>query len=107
MNIRNVDADRMLGAFGLETRKPTTEQVLPALGIFGVGVVLGAGVGLMLAPKPGRVFREGLTRRFGTPEETDYDSWTTAELYARAREMGIEGRSEMNRDDLIEALQAH
>jgi hypothetical protein len=32
------------------------------------------------------------------------DDRTKEQLYDRAREMGIEGRSQMNRDDLIEAI---
>lgn len=33
-----------------------------------------------------------------------YEEWTREELYERARELEIEGRSDMNKDDLIAAL---
>lgn len=33
-----------------------------------------------------------------------YEQWTKAELYQRAQELDIDGRSTMNKDDLIEAL---
>ncbi|HEX7355805.1 MAG TPA: Rho termination factor N-terminal domain-containing protein [Mycobacteriales bacterium] len=33
-----------------------------------------------------------------------YDDWTKDELVQRAREIGIEGRSSMNKDELIHAL---
>ncbi|WP_370237743.1 MULTISPECIES: DUF7218 family protein [Henriciella] len=33
-----------------------------------------------------------------------YESWTKDDLYDRAAELGIEGRSSMNKDDLIKAL---
>ena len=33
-----------------------------------------------------------------------YEEWTKDELYDRAQEIGIEGRSEMTKDELIEAL---
>ena len=33
-----------------------------------------------------------------------YEDWTKDELYHRAQELEIEGRSEMTKDELIEAL---
>lgn len=36
-----------------------------------------------------------------------YEDWTKSELDNRAREIGIEGRSEMNKDELIDALRNH
>ena len=33
-----------------------------------------------------------------------YEDWTKDELYDRAAELDIEGRSDMNKDDLIAAL---
>lgn len=33
-----------------------------------------------------------------------YEYWTRDELYERAKELEIEGRSDMNKDDLIKAL---
>ncbi|MFI4916018.1 MAG: Rho termination factor N-terminal domain-containing protein [Phycisphaerales bacterium JB060] len=36
-----------------------------------------------------------------------YEEWTKDELYERAQEVGIEGRSDMTKDELIDALRNH
>lgn len=36
-----------------------------------------------------------------------YDAWTKDELYAQAQKVGIEGRSKMKKDQLINALRNH
>lgn len=36
-----------------------------------------------------------------------YDDWTKDKLQKRAREIGIEGRSSMSKDELIKALRDH
>jgi hypothetical protein len=35
-----------------------------------------------------------------------YDEWTKDELYARAQELDVEGRSDMSKDELIQALRS-
>ncbi|SEL00967.1 Rho termination factor, N-terminal domain [Roseovarius nanhaiticus] len=36
-----------------------------------------------------------------------YEEWTKYDLYERAQEIGIDGRSDMTKDELIEALRKH
>ena len=36
-----------------------------------------------------------------------YEEWTTEELYERAKDIGIEGRSDMDKSELISALRNH
>ena len=36
-----------------------------------------------------------------------YEVWSKDDLEERARELGIEGRSKMNKDELIDALRNH
>ena len=40
-------------------------------------------------------------------EAGSYDDWTKDDLERRAAEIGIEGRSDMNKDELIDALRNH
>ncbi len=40
-------------------------------------------------------------------ESPPYEDWTKDELYDKAQDVGIEGRSDMNKDELIDALRNH
>ena len=40
-------------------------------------------------------------------ESGSYDDWSKEDLEDRAREIGIEGRSDMAKDELIKALRSH
>jgi len=40
-------------------------------------------------------------------ESGRYEDWSVDELHERAAEIGIEGRSGMNKDELIKALRNH
>lgn len=49
--------------------------------------------------------RSEVGRRGG--ESGDYEDWTVDELHDRAAELDIEGRSSMDKDELIKALRNH
>lgn len=49
--------------------------------------------------------RSDVSRRGG--ESGSYEDWTVDELRHRARELELEGRSSMSKDQLIDALRHH
>jgi hypothetical protein len=59
-DLRNVSADDLLGLIGVQRRRGASAWLWPALGLFGAGLLAGAGVGLLLAPKSGRQLRQSL-----------------------------------------------
>ncbi|MBH24400.1 MAG: hypothetical protein CMH57_08115 [Myxococcales bacterium] len=54
---------QILDSLGLQEKHPTTDYVLPALGIFGAGIAVGALLGVLFAPKPGPELRSDIRRR--------------------------------------------
>lgn len=63
-SFRDLDRERVLELIGLERRRNAAERVLPVIALFGAGILLGVGVGIMVAPKPGRELRQDLKGRF-------------------------------------------
>lgn len=61
--------DDVLGVVGLETRKGMMDYVWPAVGILAAGVVIGAGLGLLFAPKSGRELRADIGTQAGALKE--------------------------------------
>ena len=59
-DITNVDKNDVLGMLGLEARRSQSTRMLTALGTFGIGLLVGAGVALLLAPKAGGDLRRDL-----------------------------------------------
>lgn len=49
--------------------------------------------------------RSSVGRKGG--QAPSYDEWTKQDLMGRAKELGIDGRSSMSKDELIEALRNH
>ena len=52
-------------AIGVRARASTTEDVLTAFGIFGTGMMLGAGLALLFAPKAGHQIRHDIAEKIG------------------------------------------
>lgn len=53
-------------AVGLEARSSSTGDMLAVVSIFGAGIILGAGLALMFAPKAGQELRHDLAEKVGT-----------------------------------------
>ena len=60
MNWNNLSRDQMAEALGLHRQHTTGDMIVPALAIFGAGLLVGAGLGLLLAPKSGAELRSDI-----------------------------------------------
>jgi hypothetical protein len=68
-NLKDLDKDDVLAMLGLSSKQSTTGLLTEALAVFGVGVLVGAGVALLVAPKPGRQMREEIHARISAGRE--------------------------------------
>jgi hypothetical protein len=65
----------------------------------------GARVGATIEREANRVVDRASRRVAGKPASgTPYESWTKAQLVERAREVGVDGRATMNKEELVTAL---
>jgi len=62
-DIRDMSKEDLLGALGLQQRQTAADWILPGLGLFAVGVLVGAGLGLIFAPKSGAQLRNEIAGR--------------------------------------------
>jgi hypothetical protein len=60
MDWNRLSREQMIGALGLDRQHTTGDMIVPALAIFGAGLLVGAGLGLLLAPKSGQELRADL-----------------------------------------------
>jgi hypothetical protein len=57
--------EEIANAIGLETRTSASGDALTAFGIFGAGIILGAGLALLFAPKAGHEIRHDIAEMVG------------------------------------------
>jgi gas vesicle protein len=62
-DLKNLDKDELLGLLGLESKRSTSTWLAGTLTTFGIGILVGAGVALMVAPKAGRELRGDIRDR--------------------------------------------
>jgi hypothetical protein len=62
-DIRKLDKDEILELLGLQRRPSSGTRVAETLGTLGIGLLLGAGITLLLAPRSGRELRGQIRER--------------------------------------------
>jgi hypothetical protein len=81
---RWMDRDAILDRLGLEERTPAGD-FFTGLGLFSIGVLVGAGLGLMFAPKRGEEMRAALNEAWKNRGKA------TQELRELGAEIGVPG----------------
>lgn len=67
-DLKKLDRDDLLDLVGLQ-RSSSSDWVAPALTALGVGLLVGVGVGLLLAPKPGAELRNDLREKLRAAQD--------------------------------------
>lgn len=62
-DISDLTKEDVLASLGLALKPSFSQRTLGALGMFGLGALVGAGVALLLAPRTGQELRGDLGRR--------------------------------------------
>lgn len=64
------NAEKFLDALGLEIKREQSSTFLATVGVFSAGVLTGAALGLLFAPKPGRELRHDVSQKVGNLRRT-------------------------------------
>jgi ElaB/YqjD/DUF883 family membrane-anchored ribosome-binding protein len=135
-------ADEVLAKLGLQTRLSARDYVFPALGIFGLGMLIGAGIVAVSVPTVREQLRTGIRRAGskmrdmgeqarekmemarekvedaaeqikdrvtggnGRSQADDFQSMTREQLFERAKSMNVQTRTNMSKNEIIDALNA-
>jgi len=78
-DISELSKDDILSALGLSATRTAAERWVGAAGIFGVGLLIGAGVALLWAPKSGQGLRQDLGERLRRARDGAAESPEAAE----------------------------
>ena len=85
-DLRSMDKDDLLKSVGLQQYQSAAWTAIPGVALFGLGVLVGAGIGILFAPRPGHELREDLMDRVGAMKsrhqetESDIGGATTSDI---------------------------
>jgi hypothetical protein len=86
-DLTKMDKDDILKLMGIQTKHSTSDWVTKTLGTFGAGILVGAGIGVLLAPKQGRALRQDIQDRLRRAPEDLEDAVTSVK-----NELHVSGR---------------
>jgi hypothetical protein len=72
--LKRMDREDLLHRIGLEEHTPTSD-FFSGLGMFAVGVLVGAGLGVLFAPKPGAEMRTQVTEKIKNRAQRTADEY--------------------------------
>ena len=98
------NAERLLDRMGLERRRDTADVIMPALGVFGAGIAVGATLGVLFAPKRGEELRTELAERLDELREKSSEEYE--ELRRKSEEALQAARERRQHHDLGEGAPA-
>jgi uncharacterized membrane protein len=130
----NTTADDVLAKLGLQTRMGTRDYIWPALGVFGMGMLVGAGIVVLANPRMRDQVRDRLRRvpermremrdeakekledardqikervsnvAGGNGKSEDFQTMSRDQLLERAKSMNLQTRANMTKQELIDAM---
>jgi uncharacterized protein (DUF58 family) len=80
MKLSDIDKDTVLEMLGLTTRPSVAGRAFGVVGLFGLGLLACAALGLLLAPQPGAQLRAEVSRRLKMGNDRDPDGKAIDEL---------------------------
>jgi YtxH-like protein len=89
--LTKLSKDDILTLMGIQTKHSPSDWVTKTLGTFGVGILVGAGIGVLLAPKKGRALRQDIRDRLRQAPEDLEDAVTSIrnDLYGGGEKKNI------------------
>lgn len=81
-DLKSLNKDDILAALGLESKRSTTNMVASSLGVFSIGLVVGAAAALLFAPKTGKDMRDEVGTRMRSFASRDHAKPQDGDLHS-------------------------